>query len=365
MELRVYGPRLSLSITDRAVIEAIDQLPDGWDVTREALGKAAGCSETTVKRVVKKLDDAGLVKRHERRFRRNITGVQYDLTPLWDRLAQEARNETSAQIDPRGGQIDPQRGGQNDPQPFRCSPVEESRRSRSVDVERARKPETTTTTTGPDPSDGEESDAVDWDWVNRCNDAFADYEYACRHVLGYVPARRPEDLDAVEAMEAIQANEPDEPSDADVCFSHVLWWALKDRGFSRERWAKGLANAVRCFNSTRAKYVSVEHPTCDWCEREMPPWQDDDLSLCADCRATHAEWQRDNQHARSQRNTDDRPIVTCAVNNCEQRFHTDEPDAELPLCPSCDRRFQEMKEDPGRDEIPGFDDDEIRWELAS
>jgi len=150
-ELRTYGRHLGLTLADRAVIEAIDDLPSNWDATYAQIGDAADVSEVTVKRSLKKLTDANLINRRDRYWNGRRCGSTYDLTPLWNRLAEIARADgAGGQIDPTTGQDDLWSTGQNDPPPSEVLPSEEESRSRSRGedvVERAS--ETTTTTADP------------------------------------------------------------------------------------------------------------------------------------------------------------------------------------------------------------------------
>lgn len=153
IELRLYGNRLGLDFADRAVIEAIDAFPDGWDVTREAIARAADCSVARVKRTLSKLDDK-LIKRKRRFYNGHICGAVYDLTPLWDKLAEIAKSDgsttTAAHSETQtAARIETQTAAHSEPPPVDVQSKETSRSGGSgADVARAREAshEKTTTT---------------------------------------------------------------------------------------------------------------------------------------------------------------------------------------------------------------------------
>ena len=86
-ELRTYLTELGLDGIDRLVIEAIDDFPEGWDLTYEKIGKAAAIGPDRVKARIKKLREKKLIGSEIRYFDGKRCGVMYNLQPLWQELA--------------------------------------------------------------------------------------------------------------------------------------------------------------------------------------------------------------------------------------------------------------------------------------
>ena len=146
VELRVYGRRLGLDVVDRAVIETIDQFPEGWDMTREAIANAADCTLAQVKRSLQKLQgyrgkDAepgrALISVERRYFNGRRTGTIYDLTPLWNALAEEARKD----VEPPEVVVSTVTTARMEPEttaPYEPIPLEVQALKRTLSCERAR-----------------------------------------------------------------------------------------------------------------------------------------------------------------------------------------------------------------------------------
>lgn len=102
-ELYVFAERLGLdgsAVLTVMGIEHFRRYRSDWHMTYEDIAGVSPVSRGTVKRCVQKLVKRGLLRCERVYYRGNLRGFAYDTEPLWNALAEVAREEIKAQSAP-------------------------------------------------------------------------------------------------------------------------------------------------------------------------------------------------------------------------------------------------------------------------